>query len=93
MRQTTLFDEVDFDGATYEPAKDKKRLARQLTLVRTLMSDGNWRSLARIAKALGAPEASVSARLRDLRKAKFGGLNVERRRVSGRGTFEYRVMQ
>jgi len=37
------------------------------------------------------PEASVSARLRDLRKEKFGGHVVERRAVK-RGLFEYRVI-
>jgi len=39
-----------------------------------------------------APEASVSARLRDLRKAKFGGYRVERQRVrEGRGLYHYRL--
>jgi len=62
----------------------------QLAKVRSLMLDGQWRSLIEIAAATESPQASVSARLRDLRKAKFGGYTVERR-VLARGLFEYRV--
>jgi hypothetical protein len=62
----------------------------QLTKVRDLMLDGQWRSLIEIAAATGSPQASVSARLRDLRKAKFGGYTVERRLLSP-GLYEYRV--
>lgn len=80
----------DFDGKTYERERDHKRLNRQLESVKRLMSDGQWRTLEQIADAVGAPPASVSARLRDLRKPKFAGLQVERRYVK-RGLFEYRV--
>lgn len=79
-----------FDGATYDPAQDNARLSKQLVSVRQLMLDGAWRTLAEIAHDVGAPEASVSARLRDLRKPKFGGWKVEHDRVSG-GTWRYRV--
>lgn len=91
-----------FDGETFEPAKDADRLSRQLKFVRNYMlwcSNGTsivwqcsegWVTLAQIAHDLGYPESSVSARLRDLRKPKFGAYAVERRRVSG-GVFEYRV--
>lgn len=80
-----------FDGQTFEESKDAVRLTQQLTRVRKLMADGLWRSLKEISEAVDAPEASVSARLRDLRKKKFGGRNVERRRRDGYGTWEYRV--
>lgn len=39
---------------------------------------------------IAASEAGISARIRDLRKAKCGGYEVERRRVKG-GLWEYRV--
>lgn len=80
-----------FDGRTYDPEKDKERLGKQLDAVRTLMSDGRWRTLAEIAKAVAAPEASVSARLRDMRKEKFGGEEVRAQRRAGSALWEYRV--
>ena len=81
-----------FDGKTYDPAQDRPRLTMQLFRVRRLMQDGQWRTLGAIAKQVGASEASVSARLRDLRKPKFGALVVDRRRVAGaNGLWEYRV--
>lgn len=86
-------DADDFDGETYDRPKDRARLGRQLTAVATLMEDGEWRTLAEIAKAIGAPEASVSARLRDLRKPKFGRQAVQSQRRGGSlaGLWEYRI--
>jgi hypothetical protein len=82
-----------FDGATFEPELDHDRLLTLLNRVRDLMADGNWRTLAQIVQACGGTEASVSARLRDLRKPKFGAHDVRRRRVCGAdGLFEYRVI-
>jgi len=84
--------EYGFSGATINPAKDAPRLSRQLDRVRDMMSDGQWRTLAQVAASCGCSEASASARLRDLRKARFGGHTVERRRVpGGRGLHEYRI--
>ena len=80
-----------FDGPDLEPA-DHQRLARQLALVLALMRDGRWRTLREIAELTGAPEASVSARLRDLRKPAKGGYTVERRRVT-QGLYAYRLQQ
>ena len=59
------------------------------------MRDGAWRTLDEISVAVGAPPASVSARLRDLRKEKFGAHLVERRSRGerGRGLYEYRVRE
>ena len=87
----TLLALFDGEGLT---ASDHKRLHCQLEAVRGLMLDGRWRTLPEISQATGAPPASVSARLRDLRKAKFGGHAVFRRRVAGAvGLFEYRVSE
>jgi len=86
-----LFGWNAFDGKTYEPERDYERLKGQLARVRDLMSDGNWRTLTMISKVCGGTEASVSARLRDLRKQKYGSLNVERRYVHD-GLWEYRVL-
>jgi hypothetical protein len=54
------------------------------------MLDGQWRTLSQIVLHVGGSEAGVSARLRDLRKQKFGAYTVNGRRRSG-GLWEYQV--
>jgi len=81
--------EFEFGGTTYEPERDRDRLARQLLRVKRAVSDGQWWTLEKLEREIGAPQASISARLRDLRKPRFGGHTVERRYLS-RGLFEYR---
>jgi hypothetical protein len=81
----------DRAGETFDAKRDGKRLNAQAAHVYRLMQDGKWRTLAEIAAATDHPEASVSARLRDLRKPKLGGLTVERRHVEG-GVWQYRVL-
>ncbi len=86
---------MPFGGDTYEPGSDKGRLAVQLAAVKTIMLDGHWHQLAEILERIGhGSEAGVSARIRDLRKTKFGGHTVERRRVKPavRGLHEYRLV-
>lgn len=81
-----------FDGPTFDPAQDGERLGRQLVDVFGVMKDGRWHTLREVSDAVGAPEGSVSARLRDLRKPRFGRHTVEKRRVSGApGLWEYRM--
>jgi hypothetical protein len=80
-----------FDGQTYDPAQDKERLTSQLRRVWQVMSDGNWWTVAQIQRLTGDPSQSVQARLRDLRKDKFGSYLVETRRVTKSGLYEYRV--
>ena len=91
----SLWAATPIDGSTYEAKFDSDRLGDQSRRVWELMSDGNWRTLREISEAVGSPEASVSARLRDLRKPKWGGWCVERRRrgEAERGLFEYRVLE
>ena len=80
------------DGQTYEPALDKVRLNTQQQRIFDVMKDGEWRTLSSIASVTGDPEASISARLRDFRKHKFGGYLVERRREDGGGLHGYRLV-
>jgi|SRR5579872_279675 len=84
-----------FDGATFSQAADGDRLARQLRAVYDAVKDGNWKTPADIEAASGANWASASARLRDLRKARFGCFTIERRRKTEaeRGLHEYRLRQ
>lgn len=81
----------DFDGATYSAPRDKIRLAKQASRVWRILLDGDWHTLAELRRTTGDPEASVSARIRDLRKAKFGGHLVERENL-GAGTWRYRLV-
>lgn len=88
---------LNFDGETYEAKHDHKRLSSQLEMVKrlTLFYDDppQWWTLTEISLYADAPESSISARLRDLRKPKFGGYKVERRRRGDpkQGVWEYRV--
>lgn len=89
-------DEMRFDGKTYEPKKDKKRLTGQAKRVFDLMRDGRWRTLSEIQNATGGSdsEAGISARLRDFRKAPWGSHTVNRRRrgEDTKGLFEYQLI-
>lgn len=90
-RQRALFEEpVHFDGETYDRALDKDRLKTLLDRVFDFMRDYNWHTLAEIKDSCGGSEASVSARLRDLRKNRFGGHTVFRKRVR-RGLWVYQL--
>ena len=82
-----------FDGPAYDPALDRERLTGQLYRVWWLMRDRAWRTLPEIAEATGDPEASISAQLRHLRKARFGAHQVDKRRRGSpkSGLWEYRV--
>lgn len=80
-----------FDGADYQPVRDDPRLTSQLGRIKSLMLDGQWRSLVEIERATGDPPASISAQLRHLRKKRFGSYIVERRYIID-GLYEYRVL-
>jgi hypothetical protein len=82
--------DAHFDGDTYDPARDHTRLKRQLGRVFEAVRDGEWHTLVGLEIKTGDPQASISARLRDLRKPKFGGYNVEHRHI-GDGQWEYRI--
>lgn len=79
-----------FDGETYSPDRDHDRLAVQLGAVRRFMGDYKWHTLREISEATGHPEASVSARIRDLRKPKHGGHSILRKYVE-RGLWAYQM--
>jgi hypothetical protein len=84
-----------FDGATYDPDFDETRLTGQLGRVYACMKDGRWRTLGEVEDATGDPQASISARLRDFRKARCGSHEVDRRRrgPSEDGLWEYRLIK
>lgn len=92
--QGCLVPSVRFDGKTFDPELDGQRINAQLRRVRDLMADGVWRTLSEISEATGDPEASASARLRDLRKERFGSYIVNRRRRGemSKGVWEYQIL-
>jgi len=78
--------EPHFDGKTYDPALDHTRLTGQLKKIKDLMQDGAWWTYAQIqAHFPGMSTTSISARIRDLRKDKFGGYDVCGERIGGKG--------
>ena len=88
--QTTM---LDFDGADYIPKYDQERLTGQLLEIFEFMSDQGWHTLKEISESTGSPEASASAQLRNLRKTRFGGYIIERKRSENResGLYYYRL--
>lgn len=86
--------EIDFDGKSYVKSLDQQRLSGQLLSVHSLMSDRQWRTLSEIVALLGkGTETGVSARLRDLRKPRFGAMTIESRRRQPNGVWEYRLTE
>jgi hypothetical protein len=85
---------VIFDGETYTPRHDADRLRTLLQRVEAALRTGGWWTLAELRARCGGSEAGVSARLRDLRKERWGAHTVLRRR-RGRpaaGLWEYRLV-
>ena len=80
-----------FDGDDYQHERDFTRLKKQAERVYGFVADSEWKTLREISVATGAPEASVSAYLRHLRKPKYGGHTVEKKYVGG-GIYQYRVI-
>lgn len=80
-----------FDGATYVPNRDYERLTGQLKAVYDVMKDGKWRTIPEIGSTVIGSEAAISARLRDLRKPKYGAHDVQREHVD-RGLYRYRLV-
>ena len=93
-------------GPAFDEGADGVRVRGQLRLIRDFMlaTPETWNTLAEIECGLALlypgtlfPTPSISAQLRNLRKAAFGSYHVEKRRVakadgSPSGLWEYRVL-
>ncbi len=66
-----------FDGSTYDPQRDGHRLRNNTQRVLVYMLDGRWHGKADLEPVGGA---AYDSRLRDLRKANFGGFIIEEER-------------
>jgi len=97
-RQQFIFDDylarARFEGPI-ETAEECARLEGQIKRIYDLIRDGRWRTLAEIEVAAGAPQASVSAQLRHLRKLRWGAHIIDKRRRGERtsGLWEYRMVR
>lgn len=102
-REELFREPVTFDGKTFDKKLDAKRLLNQLERVAAALWDGGWYTIPEIKELISRPpydtasnsESGISARLRDLRKSKFGSLQVESRRRDhrkGGGLWEYRIV-
>ena len=87
---TSEQDPMPFEGETYSPQQDQKRLKGQLKRVFDAMADGQWWTLETLHTQCGGSQAGISARIRDLRKPKCGSLTVDRERLTG-GLWRYRL--
>lgn len=47
--------------------EEQKRLAKQLTAIRDIVADGGWHTLGSLRAKTGFSDASISARLRELK--------------------------
>lgn len=77
-------------GPAYVKSLDGKRIKKQHEVIRDFMLGNGWKTLSEIETVLGYPQASISAQLRHLRKDRFGGFTVDKRRRTV-GTWEYHV--
>jgi len=96
--QPSLLDlPVRFDSGVPLTAADHVRLGAQLRRVLDVMGDGDWWSVPAIRHRIAAvtgildPEPSISAQIRNAKKAKHGGHVIERRRVHN--TYEFRLVR
>lgn len=82
-----------FDGSDIVPNLDIRRLKKQIDRVKWAMRDKKWKTLKEIHFVTLDPESSISAQLRNLRKERFGGWNIEKRRLGDPklGQWEYRL--
>jgi len=82
--------EPDFDGADYQPVRDRERLTKRMRLLFETMKDGRWYSLPQLREILGGTDSGISAAIRGFRKIKFGCYSVTSI-FKGQGIYHYRL--
>ena len=86
-------------GGDVSISLDEKRLGKQLARIKEVMLKASeinyWITLRELSFVTHYGEASISARVRDLRKEQFGGYTVERRRRGDptKGIWEYLIVK
>jgi hypothetical protein len=79
----------DRDGITFDRDRDGKRLNSAMERIFNFIQDGEWHTLEELAAVGQCSEACASARLRDCRKERFGGWQINRSHC-GNGLWKYR---
>ena len=84
-------------GGFFNEGLDGKRIRSQQIVIRDFMlaqGVNTWLTLQEINNKTGYPTASISAQLRHLKKAQFGGytLNKRRRSLNEVGSWEYQLL-
>ena len=74
---------VEFDSGIRLTVAEHVALGKQLKRILTYILDCNWHSIDDIAAATGTKITSADAQVRNLRKAKHGGFDVEYKRIDG----------
>lgn len=90
--QMSLYDQAKYAAVLPDDEDTISRSARQRFAVLQAMRIERWWTLEQLARYVEAPIQSVSARVRDLRKAKYGGHVVTKRFVR-KGVWEYRLVK
>lgn len=80
-------------GATFQESLDGERVRTQMQVIRDFMLSHDFVTLSEIEHCLKYPSASISAQLRHLKKDKFGGYELEKKRLSinNAGTWLYKL--
>lgn len=79
-----------FNGSNYDHTRDAPRLTDQMSRVFHALSGKQWHTLESISQITGDPTPSISAQIRHLRKARFGGWEILKIH-QGNGLFAYRM--
>ena len=82
-----------FDGPCFDPVLDQQRLEGQMDRVFKCLEAGDWLTLGELGERTGDPEASISAQIRHLRKARFGNHIIVKQRRGEGGLWEYRLIR
>lgn len=72
--------QLTFEGSDFDQELDGERLTTQISIIFDFMKNQEFRTLREISLNTGAPEASASAQLRNLKKPKNGGHTINKRR-------------
>ena len=83
-----------FDGSDVVKKLDNPRLEKGITRIFNYMKGERWLTLETISESTSIGESSVSAQLRNMRKDRFGGHTIEKRRKGERtsGLWEYKLI-
>jgi len=57
-----------------------------------LFRDGEWHTIDEVARYLGYNDTGAAARIRDLRKARYGGHKIDRKSSGRAGVYLYRLV-